>query len=51
MSPHLDSNLILILDIMSCRPETVHLVLNLANELKLYGERFAWFAGTKVIPE
>ena len=30
------------------RPETVHLVLTLANELKLYGERFAWFAGTKV---
>ena len=32
------------------RPETVHLVLTLANELKLYGERVAWFAGTKVIP-
>ena len=49
VSPHLDSNLHH--DILPLyRPETVHLVLTLANELKLYGERFAWFAGTKVIP-
>ena len=28
--------------------ENIKMVLELANELKMYGEKYAWFAGTKV---
>ena len=43
-----DSVIEILIPVFTFSPENIYMTLKVANESKLFGEQYSWFAGTKV---